>query len=116
MKWKSPGSAMFGPGETWRTIYAKDQVYPFVILGVSLNQAPLRAQDTNFYPIAPATKLEALSTNVGAIIIKGTTDLGAVSAKTAAVSVKSKEMTEPASGHKERELPLKSRARVRPKT
>ena len=78
----------------------------FVILGVSLNQEPLRAQDTNFYPIAPATKLEAFSTNVGAIIIKGTTDLGAVSAKTAAVSVKSKEMTEPASGHKEQGIAI----------
>ena len=76
------------------------------LFGASLKLTPLHAQDTNSYTIAPATKLEAFSTNVATVIIKGTTELGAVSAKTATVSVKSKEFTDPASGRREQGIAI----------
>ena len=67
----------------------------------------LRAQEaTNAYLIAPATKLEAFETNVGTIIIKATTDLGVVSAKTGVISVKCKEFTDTATGRKEHGLAI----------
>jgi hypothetical protein len=76
------------------------------LFGALLKLTPLQAQDTNSYTIAPATKLEAFNTNVATVIIKGTTDLGAVSAKTATVSVKCKEFTDPASGRREQGIAI----------
>jgi hypothetical protein len=68
--------------------------------------APLRAQDTNVFSIVPATKLEAITTNVSTIIIKGTTDLGGFAAKTATISVKCKDYSDPASGHREQGISI----------
>ena len=62
---------------------------------------PVDAQETNLWPILPATRLEAFETNVGAITIKGTTDLGSVSAASGVVSVKAKEFTDTRTGRKE---------------
>ncbi|MGH7970010.1 MAG: hypothetical protein ACREIC_14915 [Limisphaerales bacterium] len=58
-------------------------------------------QDTNAWPWVPATKLEAFETNVSRIIIKGTTEMGAVSAPNGLVSVKCREITDPYAGAKE---------------
>jgi hypothetical protein len=84
----------------------RTSLFLLTLLEALLTLTPLHAQDTNFYTIAPATKLEAFSTNVATVIIKGTTDLGAVSAKTATVSVKSKEFTDPASGRREQGIAI----------
>jgi hypothetical protein len=60
-----------------------------------------RAQDTNVYPLAPATKLEALEMSIGTIIFKASTEMGVVSVNTGIVSVKAKESTDMSSGLKE---------------
>ncbi len=49
----------------------------------------------------PATKLEALETNIGVVIIKGTAPVGSVSANAAMVSVTCKEDTNTGTGQKE---------------
>jgi len=59
------------------------------------------AQDTNSCPWVPATKLEAFETNISRIIIKGTTEMGAVSAANGMVSIKCREITDPYAGVKE---------------
>ena len=70
-------------------------------IGLALLTNWSRAQDTNNYAFAPATKLEALGTNIGTLIIKATTDVGGVSVKTGVVSVKAREVTDSATGRKE---------------
>ncbi len=62
---------------------------------------PSSAQETNPYPVLPATRLEACETNVGAILIKGSTDMGAVSANTGVVLVQAKEFTDTGTGRKD---------------
>ena len=64
----------------------------------------LNAQETNSYAFVPATKLEAFETNVGAIVIKGTTEVGVVSTGSGQISVRYREVTDTASGHKEHGL------------
>jgi hypothetical protein len=60
-----------------------------------------RAQVTNLNLTAPATKLEALETNIGVVIIKGTAPVGSVSANEAVVSVTCKEDTDTSTNRKE---------------
>jgi len=61
----------------------------------------LSAQETNVVFVAPPTKLDAFATNVGTVIIRATTDIGTVSADTAALTIKCKEMTDPRAGRRE---------------
>ena len=58
------------------------------------------AQDTNFVFPLPPTKMESLETNVGAIIIKASTDTGTVSANSGNLAVKYKETTDTSTGEK----------------
>ncbi|HVV73288.1 MAG TPA: hypothetical protein VHI52_17585, partial [Verrucomicrobiae bacterium] len=50
-----------------------------VLVGL-VHTAGVYAQDTNVWAWVPATKLEAFETNVSRIIIKGTTEMGTVTA------------------------------------
>ncbi|HTL54381.1 MAG TPA: hypothetical protein VL361_01825 [Candidatus Limnocylindrales bacterium] len=62
----------------------------------------LGAQETNYF--IPATKLEAFETNIGAIVIKGTTEIGVVSTSSGEISVRCREVTDTATGQKEHGL------------
>jgi len=79
----------------------RSSIITVMVFGCLLSSTTLPAQDTNPCSIVPATKLEAFETNVGNIIIKATTELGVISAKTAAISVKCKEFTDTATRRKE---------------
>src|SRR5690348_2698824 len=79
----------------------RSSIITVMVFGFLLSSATLPAQDTNPCSIVPATKLEAFETNVGNIIIKAITELGVISAKTAAISVKCKEFTDTATRRKE---------------
>jgi hypothetical protein len=64
------------------------------------------AQYTNLLQPLPATKLEAFDTNTGIVILKGSTDLGAISAEAGEVGVRCREITDTSTGHKEQGLSL----------
>jgi hypothetical protein len=71
------------------------------VSGWLLLTATLGAQDTNLWPPAPRTKLEALETNIGSVLIKGTTLVGSISAPKGVVMVKCKEFTDTGTGRRE---------------
>jgi hypothetical protein len=79
----------------------KSNVMLAVVVGWSLLAVESRAQETNAYPPAPATRLEVMETNTGTIIIKGTAPVGSVSVNAGSVSVTCKEDTDVSAGHKE---------------
>lgn len=64
------------------------------VVGWSLLAVESRAQDTNAYAPAPATKLEALETNTGTVIVKGIAPVGSISVSAGLVSVTCKEDTD----------------------
>jgi hypothetical protein len=72
-----------------------------VVVGCWFLPVTSRAQNTNIYPPAPATKLEALETNTSTIIIKGFTLIGSLSINSETVSVTCKEDTDTTTGRKE---------------
>jgi hypothetical protein len=71
------------------------------IAGGSLLGDLVRAQETNVYPLVPATKLEAFETNTDTIIIKGTAPMGTVSMHGGEVSVRCREITDAGTGRRE---------------
>ena len=71
------------------------------IAGGSLLGDLVRAQETNVYPLMPATKLEAFETNTDTIIIKGTAPMGTVSMHGGEVSVRCREITDAGTGRRE---------------
>jgi hypothetical protein len=78
------------------------RIIPVAVLAGLLTVVSLRGQDTtNVSWMVPATKLEAFETNVGTLIIKGTTELGVVSTRTGVISVRCKEFTDTLTSHKE---------------
>jgi hypothetical protein len=60
-----------------------------------------RAHDTNCCPQLPKTKLELFETKTGAVMIKGTAQIGLVAAEVGTVVVRCKEFTDTSSGLKE---------------
>ena len=71
------------------------------IIGFSLAANLSPAQLTNFFPNAPLTKLGSFETNIEAVILKATTDVGSISTDAGDVGIKSKEITDTSTGHKE---------------
>ena len=71
------------------------------VAGGSLLGDLVRAQETNVYPLVPATKLEAFETNTDTIIIKGTAPMGTVSMHGGEVSVRCREITDAGTGRRE---------------
>jgi hypothetical protein len=59
------------------------------------------AQDTNAYAYLPTTRLESFSTNTGSVVIRGSADIGVVSANTGTIALKCREASEASSGRKE---------------
>ena len=62
---------------------------------------PAIAQDTNAFPFVPATRLESFATNTGTVVIRGSADIGVVSANTGAIALKCREVADASSGRKE---------------
>ena len=93
----------------------KWNIFLVTLVGSALIWPSLHAQETNPSPILPATKLEASETNVGAIVLKATTDLGAVSTASGVVTVRYKENTDTATGHKEHGLAIELARQFPPK-
>jgi hypothetical protein len=60
-----------------------------------------QAQFTIPVLLAPATKLESFETNTSVVILKATTDLGAVPAKNGSIEVMCREATDTSTGRKE---------------
>jgi hypothetical protein len=72
-----------------------------IAIVLSCLSAASRAQVTNINPTAPATRLEALETNVGVVIIMGTAPAGSISVNATVVSVTCKEDTDTSTNQKE---------------
>ncbi len=71
------------------------------VVGWALLSAVACAQDTNAWPVVPQTKLEALGTNVGVVLIESSTQIGGVTATAGVASVYCKEVTDTSTGRKE---------------
>jgi hypothetical protein len=80
-----------------------------VALGLFANSA--QAQFTNVLSFVPATKLEAFDTNIEVVILKGSTEVGAITADAGSVAVKCREVTDTSNGHKEQGIVLEISAR-----
>jgi hypothetical protein len=78
----------------------------FAIIGCWLATTEAKAQLTNYYPLVPATKLEAFETNIGVVILKASTDVGSIAVDTGDVVIKCREITETSTGHVEQGLGL----------
>lgn len=71
-------------------------------VGWALLSAAARAQETNACCAwEPRTRLEALELKTGAVIVKGTTQLGAVPARVGSVAVRCKEYTDASTGQRD---------------
>ena len=70
-------------------------------IGWSVLAVTSRAHDTNCCPQLPKTKLELFETKTGAVMIKGTAQIGLVAAEVGSVVVRCKEFTDTSSGLKE---------------
>jgi len=73
-------------------------------LGLCFNCA--QAQLTNELTFVPATKLESFDTNVEVIILKGTTDVGAINSGGGTVAVRCREITNLNSAQKQQGLAI----------
>jgi hypothetical protein len=76
------------------------------VLGLSISTIQAQAQFINILPPPPMTKLESFDTNTEVVILKASTDVGSISADSGVVAVKSKEMTDTSTGHKEQGIAL----------
>ena len=77
-----------------------------LVIGVVGMTGSVLAQDATAPLLLPATKLESFETNVGILIIKGTTEVGSVSGTGGDVTVKCREVSDAATGRKERGVAL----------
>jgi hypothetical protein len=59
------------------------------------------AQDTNYCPLLPQTKLEGFETNTGSVVLKATATVGDIAASAGALSVRCREITDLATGRRE---------------
>lgn len=59
------------------------------------------AQETNAYSYVPTTRLESFVTNTGSVVIRGSADIGVVSANSGTIAIKCREASEAGSGRKE---------------
>ena len=62
---------------------------------------PVIGQDTNAYAIAPATRLESFTTNIDTVVIRGSAEIGVVSADSGTIALKCREASEAGTGRKE---------------
>jgi hypothetical protein len=76
-------------------------VISLMILACAFSARPTLAQTTKIWPTLPTTKLEAFDTNIAAVILKASTDLGSMSADAGVVTIKCREVTDTSTGHKE---------------
>ena len=85
------------------------------ILGCSLLANTVQAQVTNYFPITPLTKLESFETNIAVVILKAMSEVGSISANSGDVAIKSKEITDTSTGHKEQGIAVEMTPRGQPK-
>ena len=74
------------------------------------------AQLTNYYQLIPATKLESFETNIGVIVLKGSTEIGSINVDRGDVVVKCKENTDTTTGHSEQGIALDLIPRDQPRS
>jgi hypothetical protein len=72
------------------------------VVALCFIRALCSAQTTNPLIPIPATKLESFETNNSMLILKSSANIGSISGSTGVVSVRCREITDVASGHKER--------------
>lgn len=78
-------------------------VAAIVVLGLTISSF---AQDATAPLLLPATKLESFETNVGILVIKGSTEIGTVSGNGGDVTIKCREVSDAATGRKERGIAI----------
>jgi hypothetical protein len=62
---------------------------------------PVIAQDTNAYAYPPTTRLESFVTNTDTVVIRGSAEIGVISADTGVITIKCREISETSTGRKE---------------
>ena len=72
----------------------------FALLGCLLFAQSGHTQATNPCPAAPATLLESFETNIAVVVLKAGSEVGTVSARTGAIAVKCRQMTDLSTGNK----------------
>jgi hypothetical protein len=93
----------------WRSCLATS----LVILGSTLAVTTANAQITNPLPLAPATRLESLETNIAVIVIKTSAAEGSLSVDGGTITVSSREMTDASTGRKEQGVAIEITQRER---
>jgi hypothetical protein len=76
------------------------------VLGCSLFGNLAQAQVAETWPPPPATKLGFLETNLSTVIIKGTSEVGAITESAGVISVRCREITDLGSGRKEQGIAM----------
>src|SRR5262245_23412948 len=71
------------------------------VLSFSVFVYPVIAQDTNAYAYPPATRLESFVTNTDTVVVRGSAEIGVVSADTGVITIKCREISETSTGRKE---------------
>src|SRR5262245_38532180 len=79
----------------WTKLFLVSAPISFVFI------TPAVAQDTNAYVVPPATRLESFATNTGTVVIRGSAEIGIVSANTGTITLKCREVSETGTGRKE---------------
>jgi hypothetical protein len=74
--------------------------FVIALAGVSLLGAA-SAQVTNCCAVLPATKLEAMETNLNTVIVRGSSQIGVLSVGNLTIAVKCRELTDGGSGRRE---------------
>jgi hypothetical protein len=77
---------------------------PITVVVLALFFDSSSAQTTNEITFVPATKLEAFETNVEVVILKGSTEVGAIASGGGSVAIKCREISNTSNGHKEQGL------------
>ncbi len=78
----------------------RSTIIPIAVLACSL-ALQTQAQYVIAVPAPPATKLEAIETNLGVVLLKAATDLGSISTRNGMVAVGCRETTDTSTGRKE---------------
>jgi hypothetical protein len=95
--------------EEVRLLMHKLNLLAAMVGGVLALGSTLSAQETNVLIIPPKTKYENFELKTGTVLIKGSTQVGAVSTRTGQVIVRCKEIREPVTGFVEQALSIEVR-------
>jgi hypothetical protein len=77
------------------------ELFSLCVLSLSAFVHTASAQDTNAYAYAPATRLESFVTNTDTVVIRGSADIGLVTATTGTIALKCREASDTTTSRKE---------------